>query len=55
LLDVEKTGREVAAIYEKVLAIAGFAQLARSIESLSPIDMVSDKPAVFRSQLSNKG
>jgi glycosyltransferase involved in cell wall biosynthesis len=56
LLDVEKTAREVLAIYAKVLAASEPAQLAHRAESSASIDRVSAESAVFRSQrLGNKG
>jgi glycosyltransferase involved in cell wall biosynthesis len=56
LLDVEKTGREIAAIYEKVLAIAGSAQLAHRIEAPGQIMMEDSTSAMLGSQrLGNKG
>jgi glycosyltransferase involved in cell wall biosynthesis len=56
LLDVEKTGRQVAVIYGKVLAIAGAAQFAHGLESSGQIRMEGSSSAILGSQrLGDKG
>jgi glycosyltransferase involved in cell wall biosynthesis len=56
LLDVEKTAREIAALYGKVLKVAGSAQLAQRIESSRGNNTESSRSAVLGSQrLGNKG
>jgi glycosyltransferase involved in cell wall biosynthesis len=56
LLDVEKTAREIAALYGKVLVVAGSAQLAHRIESSGRNNMESSSSAALGSQrLGDKG
>ena len=56
LLDVEKTAREIAALYGKVLKVAGSAQLAQRIESSRGNNTESSRSGVLGSQrLGNKG
>jgi glycosyltransferase involved in cell wall biosynthesis len=56
LLDVEKTAREIAALYVKVLVVAGSAHLAHRIESSGRNNMESSNSSVLGSQrLGDKG